>query len=1739
MNRKLSVLFLLVLAIALVFTSCSVANKKVDSLQILSGTPTEVEIDQTPDFSAIKVKVTYNDGEVKELGFSDVTISKIDTSKVGKVEYTVTYQGVSATATINVKSNENPGINEVTLDSISYLSGIKTEFYEGADFHLTDLKVTARYSDGATKTIGSDKLTVIQNIDPDTVGEQTLIVSYEGKQLSIAINVLKIEAQRISLVLGNFDNTVLIGESFDTSAITATLIYNNSSTKAIANNEITFAEVDTMTAGQKKLVATYQGMSAECNVEVLGIKSIEFSGFSTSVKVGTELDLSALKATVIATDNEDYEITTGITVDKSKFDATLTNENSKTTTIAFDYCGSKKEYRIEIYAEEADAELLELKLDSVINTSLFVGESFDDSKIKVTAIYSFGYEKSLTKDQLTVTSNLKNEVGTYTVTYAFGGKSFDLTVTVKEPTPTDIVLNLSDLGWVIKGEALDTSKISATLIYDYAEKTTALANSDLTITGVNTDIAGKFELTVSYGDFEKKVSYEVVTATEIKNIVGIDTTVSLGNAAYEAGEVEVEILLSNGVTIERTLESGVTIDTSSYDSTTVETTTLTVKFGDATKSVTVEVVEDLDELVLQKIDIQSSSLKSSIFAGDSYNYSAIKIIATFNYNRTKIYDMNSGVSVTTSGSTDVAGEYIITASYTHEGVTKTASFTVEVKAVEATKLEITADSYEKSILLGDTFDTSKITAILYYNNGTSVPVANADLAFGIDVSEAGQKILTVTHEAASLSATATVTVVGIQEVVFEGIKDSYRISEAFDTEKITVTITGTDGKTYERPFNSNVALPTLHLSLTEASEEDRYDFSYCGVVEEKTILVYALFEDAIFYDVEYTGATRVFKGDILSDKVSIKALYTHGFEKEYRVKDGVVISGNVNTDTTGTYTVTVSYLGKAVEVTINVVFPKVTKIEIQNAPYGIVDEDYDFNSVILNITLENNKFFEEATLENLADYNIKASIDVTAAGTKTLTLTADGVSGTFDVVIYEIKEIVIDAENFNNVIQLGSSFSTNGLGKILVYLKGLQEPAIRYVTEFTHDVNTEIMGTDYTVTTTYLGVTSNPLKITVADQNFVVTGVSNPQSISEWIKGTHKKKFLDAGYKYFVGDDNPFRYVLKFNLFDTINEKLSGIGDLDYEGKSTVTLDGVEVGSEYVTIDEINHTFDFTEAAIGKTFVITTSHSAYPDEAASLEVLIVDGYNIYDAIELNLLTNENSIIGSTGKGQLDVLYPHLYTNNVAGIKDKNMSKDQYIAFVNSIKGIILHNNLTIEQSNFPEEYFFTTNDAKYIWDHQSIYNHVFTEAKLDDPKTTNVTPATFGIYGNYFTIISTNVPIVAGIDPDKGTTIYNKDHVATNDDDGLSSSELFFFDISDAVESAAKAANKFYAENYVTNIYALGLHDNDGSVAIQPELAQKRSKLGIIGIKMRHGIFNLNSVRADRYFITSFPDNDDLVVNYDYCTFYDAWSNHIMTWALNSLDMTSDDKFDGAVHLGYQPITMNITNSFMGRCGGPVIITVNKDPGAEYNTAAGSKNILDVDEKTMMFSYVKGTESWFESYKATSIATAITTFNNYFVPNGASFITNINGNTFFNFIVLNMEAGFSPAGITDVNSLFTPGKVSDIDGYAFIGDKKVLDMDDSNNLKYGHNGSVDYILSQMPEGVLPPIFVTDLNGASFINPLTSQLDILSPDAVNGDYISLYMLGLGALMRLNEGDLAAEPTFEDCTIERITTSHGIE
>ena len=88
MKRRLLTLLIAIFAILLCVTACSeevelvINTNDLVKIEIVSGVPATCYIGEAPDFSALKVTATYEDGSIKELGVNDVTISTIDTTTV-------------------------------------------------------------------------------------------------------------------------------------------------------------------------------------------------------------------------------------------------------------------------------------------------------------------------------------------------------------------------------------------------------------------------------------------------------------------------------------------------------------------------------------------------------------------------------------------------------------------------------------------------------------------------------------------------------------------------------------------------------------------------------------------------------------------------------------------------------------------------------------------------------------------------------------------------------------------------------------------------------------------------------------------------------------------------------------------------------------------------------------------------------------------------------------------------------------------------------------------------------------------------------------------------------------------------------------------------------------------------------------------------------------------------------------------------------------------------------------------------------------------------------------------------------------------------------------------------------------------------------------------------------------------------------------------------------------------------
>ena len=444
-----------------------------------------------------------------------------------------------------------------------------------------------------------------------------------------------------------------------------------------------------------------------------------------------------------------------------------------------------------------------------------------------------------------------------------------------------------------------------------------------------------------------------------------------------------------------------------------------------------------------------------------------------------------------------------------------------------------------------------------------------------------------------------------------------------------------------------------------------------------------------------------------------------------------------------------------------------------------------------------------------------------------------------------------------------------------------------------------------------------------------------------------KFQIKDSSYK--VGNANPFEFRLQLDILNADLEEVEYTGA--YTSISTVHLVNGDTltlaGSEYVTVDEANNTFKFTDAAVGKTFKISTRPLygvEVEDEAAftrSITVEIVAAYNVTNAKELNLLTNESNLSSFVGVTTLQAQVAKTYIDNQFG----EGYYDTYGGDV--LKGIVLHRNLTPTVSDIPAEYLYTypgTNEKAFHNGNFVVYNH----------KITTTSPS-FGFYGNYFQINCRQMPDAC----DETVADYGK---------SVSNDKLFAFVVDSTLFNTEAKFAAYDHTQYKTVVENVSLFGNDASTNNAGE--NRDHLLALAALNARYHEVTLKNVAVEAFNNSLIAQNDNLTINLEGVSFYNAWQGHIYCWVHNDIqEALPGDHDDVPTMAGHQPMRINITNSSLTKCGGPIIMSqIETDDGVveAYNRDAAVH--VTVDAASTLWAYANGTEAWFQAFNMTDKA---------------------------------------------------------------------------------------------------------------------------------------------------------------------------
>ena len=264
-------------------------------------------------------------------------------------------------------------------------------------------------------------------------------------------------------------------------------------------------------------------------------------------------------------------------------------------------------------------------------------------------------------------------------------------------------------------------------------------------------------------------------------------------------------------------------------------------------------------------------------------------------------------------------------------------------------------------------------------------------------------------------------------------------------------------------------------------------------------------------------------------------------------------------------------------------------------------------------------------------------------------------------------------------------------------------------------------------------------KVTVTD-NVILASVDSKHEFvlfeqNKSVDPTNDNGFYDREQKYKVGDDNDFNVKPALTVLDAKTYTPVSASSWSHDFVITASLNGTDVGAEYFSVTDARECdIDFTDAAVGKTFVISVVPGGVDSARAAtlkrtLTVEVVDGYNVYDPKELGYFDNrELNSTDDTPTLEGDVKWQNKWPE----FKAANGLRVDY-----QPAALILQKDIKVTTADLPSNFFYTEAKANELGDPKaagSLIDFTFLYARTTHTSVT--------IDGNYFSLDLSAIPLV-------------------------------------------------------------------------------------------------------------------------------------------------------------------------------------------------------------------------------------------------------------------------------------------------------------------------------------------------------------------------------------------------------------
>ncbi len=1026
-----------------------------------------------------------------------------------------------------------------------------------------------------------------------------------------------------------------------------------------------------------------------------------------------------------------------------------------------------------------------------------------------------------------------------------------------------------------------------------------------------------------------------------------------------------DVAMVSGLGKVRALSAGTAIITVSSDEDETIKDTCTVRVNAKDRTVHVESVSlNKETLTIEKGDIEV--LTATVLPNNATDKSV-----TWNSDNTSVATVENGVVTAVS-----KGKANITVSTTDGAKTATCEVTVTDSYVAVESVTISgADINEGniSLKLGERI-TSKLTATVLPETASNKKITwESSDETKVTVSQTGQvTAIAETSEAVTITAK----------------------SEADPTKKDTVTVT---------VAAAEIVDPTVHVTSISLGADAEFDIAH----ETSTVLTAAITPS--------NAADRVVTFEIIegADVVALGQSYGDNSREVTFLKTGTAtIRATSHEDTSITDEITLTITDSVNHITALAFDSSMPDVQLKGDTLAL--------SNYINVTTQSGEAATNPTLvyasSNTSVATVTASGQLTAlhAGTTTLTVTSvqdpsvpaaefeltvknvpvESVSLNENALTLDVNEtfkleatvIGVDDRPVDDTTVTWEVIGESAEGVATVSSTGLvtakkQGTATIRATSVKANADDEVKTASCTLTvrdsdTRIIGLrkqatfTSFESEKENLDDSYAQEGFTQNDSVNKGTFFEYENADADKAL-YKVGDQGAFQFAPIAQARDKDNqEKSYNLTDYVY------TLEKRDTDGSYVAVSESEKAdyvsyedggfYDFKPAAIGNVFRLNVRPN--PDSAdfivpktmvdfvqSSIELEVVEGYNAYSLAELSLFDNKQSFWNTVRE------------NNTA------INGDALPSSVNG--GIILHKDISVLSTLLPAEMILDqaavdvfTADAVDFSDWCKAMGFVNQQgsefvpdeaagkdALLNSPydyttvflRNTGGNQPEFKVEGNFFRLDSSSMKQIAALNSHSAT---DKETLMKGYNGDGSHAQLFGLNIDGTADKPTYTAdqkstvalnNIQITGNSLPNTSVLNINRNKGGYII---VKSGRANLEVENAIVDHAFIGFMTEihnDADRTAPTTDPQEYSSA-SFDRIKCYECYSDAFYMFG---------SKYN------------EISNSWLGRCGGPVFLMDEPSVGAVDVTATtpvyGSQVVAS---NVYMNNPVSGTEPWFVSH---------------------------------------------------------------------------------------------------------------------------------------------------------------------------------